>query len=102
MKTASILTSFLLIASIATAPPSRPMKTASILPSFLLRAPIAPAQRAEPVDGAPREPYLSNVTQLTSGFEKAGEAYFSPDMKWIIFQAAPKGQQQYQMFVAKV
>jgi TolB protein len=49
-----------------------------------------------------RETCLSSVIQLTSGFEKAGEAYFSPDMSWIIFQATPKGQQQYQMFVAKL
>src|SRR4051794_33768199 len=44
--------------------------------------------------------YLTNVTQLTSGFEKAGEGYFSKDMKWIIFQATPKGETQYQMYVA--
>src|SRR5947209_179794 len=49
-----------------------------------------------------REEYLSNVVQLTHDFDKAGEAYFSPDMNWIIFQASPKGQQQYQMYVAKL
>jgi Tol biopolymer transport system component len=55
----------------------------------------------EPEPAGP-EGSLSNVIQLTSGFEKAGEAYFSPDMTWIIFQATPKGQQQYQMFVARL
>ena len=48
------------------------------------------------------EIYLSNITQLTfssMGFEKAGEAYFSPDEKMIIFQAIPKGESQYQMYV---
>jgi Tol biopolymer transport system component len=45
---------------------------------------------------------LSNVIQLTSGFDKAGEAYFSHDMRWIVFQAVPHGEQQYQMYVAKV
>src|SRR5262249_50499781 len=45
---------------------------------------------------------LSGVIQLTSGFERAGRAFFSPDMRWIIFQAVPKGQQQFQMYVAKV
>ena len=49
-----------------------------------------------------REDSLSQIVQLTSGFENAGEAYFSPDMQWIIFQATPKGQAQYQMFVAKL
>jgi len=48
------------------------------------------------------EHYLSNVVQLTSptmGFEKAGESYFSPDEKKIIFQAVPKGESTYQMYV---
>lgn len=36
-------------------------------------------------------PFLANAVQLTSRdeFVKAGEAYFSPDGKWIIFQAVP-------------
>ena len=43
---------------------------------------------------------LSDIRQLTSGFSRAGEAYFSPDMKRIIFQATPPGESQYQMYVA--
>ena len=43
---------------------------------------------------------LSDIIQLTDGFERAGEAYFSRDMHWIIFQAFPKGEDQYQMYVA--
>src|SRR5688572_12800660 len=34
---------------------------------------------------------LTDIRQLTAGFDRAGEAYFSPDMQWIIFQAMPKG-----------
>ncbi|HWP39834.1 MAG TPA: hypothetical protein VNL70_02825, partial [Tepidisphaeraceae bacterium] len=45
---------------------------------------------------------LREITQLTFGFSRAGEAYFSPDMKWLIFQAIPEGQQHYQMYVAPV
>lgn len=44
---------------------------------------------------------LSNIKQLTfptMGFEKAGEAYFSPDSKTIIFQAVLKGEEHYQIF----
>lgn len=44
---------------------------------------------------------LSNIQQLTTplmGFEKAGEAYFSPDGQTIIFQAVPKGQEHYQIY----
>lgn len=43
---------------------------------------------------------IADTIQLTRGFERAGEAYFSRDMSWIIFQAVPKGEKQYQMFVA--
>ncbi len=45
---------------------------------------------------------LTDITQLTTGFEKAGEAYFSNDVKWVIFQATPRGEAQYQMYVAPV
>ena len=48
------------------------------------------------------EKHLSDVVQLTSGFDRAGEAYFSPDMKWIIFQATAPGEQHYGMYVAQV
>src|SRR4051812_31528042 len=43
---------------------------------------------------------LSDVTQLTWGFDRAGEAYFSPRMDWIVFQATPPGESNYQMYVA--
>ncbi|CAN5531558.1 hypothetical protein BH09PLA1_BH09PLA1_32100 [soil metagenome] len=43
---------------------------------------------------------ITDVIQLTDGFDRAGEAYFSRDMSWIIFQAFPKGEDQYQMYVA--
>src|SRR4051812_20955413 len=47
---------------------------------------------------------LSSIIQLTSNFNAAGEAYFSQDMRWIVFQAIPAGgaQRQYQMYVAPV
>ncbi len=47
-------------------------------------------------------PVLTNIQQVTfssMGFEKAGEAYFSPNGKKIIFQAVPQGQKHYQIFV---
>ena len=46
--------------------------------------------------------FLRNVEQLTTpamGFGRAGEAYFSPDMRHIIFQAAPDATTGYQMYV---
>ncbi len=47
------------------------------------------------------EPFLQNIKQITfsqMGFEKAGEAYFSPDGKTIIFQAVLKGEKHYQIY----
>ncbi len=49
----------------------------------------------------PDELLLTNVEQLTfssMGFEKAGEAYFSPDGQMISFQAVPKGENGYQIY----
>lgn len=49
----------------------------------------------------PDEVLLEHVEQLTwpgMGFEKAGEAYFSPDGNTISFQAVPTGKSGYQIF----
>src|SRR5215472_13375700 len=45
--------------------------------------------------------YLSNVKQVTQDSVRAGEGYFSPDGKQIIFQAEEKdtGNPFYQIFV---
>jgi Tol biopolymer transport system component len=45
--------------------------------------------------------HLKNIRQLTTDFVRAGEGYFSPDMKQIIFQAEEKdrGNPFYQIFV---
>ncbi len=59
------------------------------------------AQPAQDIDPAKEALILSNVRQLTDtsmGFEKAGEAYFSPDGKTVIFQAVPDGAQHYQIY----
>ncbi|MES2199655.1 MAG: hypothetical protein V4489_05770 [Chlamydiota bacterium] len=56
-----------------------------------------------PLQGA--EPYLKNIQQITfpeMGFERAGEAYFSPDSKTIIFQAIPKGEKNYQIYTLQL
>ena len=47
------------------------------------------------------ESTLFNIEQMTSpnrGFEKAGEAYFSPDSQKIIFQGVPQGEGSYQIY----
>src|SRR5438270_6966665 len=48
-------------------------------------------------------PYLKNVRQVTRDFVRAGEGYFSPDKKRIIFQAEEKGENPfYQIFVMEL
>lgn len=42
--------------------------------------------------------YLANLKQVTKGFEKAGEGYFSPDGKSIVYQAVEVGYPFYQIF----
>jgi len=42
--------------------------------------------------------YLANVRQVTSGFVKAGEGYFSPDARTIIYQAVPQDYPFYQIY----
>ena len=49
--------------------------------------------------------FLSNIRQLTfesQGFFNAGEAYFSPDERSIIFQATPIGQEVYQIYTMEL
>ncbi len=47
--------------------------------------------------------YLRNIRQVTRDFARAGEGYFSPDQKHIIFQAEEKGENPfYQIFVQEL
>ena len=48
--------------------------------------------------------HLKNIKQVTSGFLRAGEGYFSPDGKTIIFQAEEKetGNPFYQIFTQEL
>jgi Tol biopolymer transport system component len=61
------------------------------------------AIRAEEPTATPVEPqFLSNVQQVTSGFVKAGEGYFSPDGSQIIFQAQPQDYPFYQIYTKEL
>ncbi|GIW78198.1 MAG: hypothetical protein KatS3mg105_0005 [Gemmatales bacterium] len=60
---------------------------------------------ADPADVKTQEGrYLKNIKQLTYDFARAGEGYFSPDMKKIIFQAEDKdsGNPFYQIYVMEL
>jgi hypothetical protein len=76
-----------------------------------MNAAAQPGGAAAPIDWAKEEAHvLTDHVQLTSRdvYVKAGEAYFSPDDGWVIFQATAvpvKGQEPdpfYAMYVAKV
>lgn len=43
--------------------------------------------------------HLANVRQVTFGLPRAGEGYFSPDGKMIVYQAYPIGYPFYQIYV---
>lgn len=62
------------------------------------------AQSQPPEDWKAKEhASLKNIQQLTFDFVRAGESYFSPDMKHIIFQAEEKDKNPfYQMFVMEL
>ncbi len=54
---------------------------------------------------SPEHLCLRNIRQITfpsMGFEKAGESYFSPDGKTLIFQAVPTGKTQYQIYTIDI
>jgi Tol biopolymer transport system component len=42
--------------------------------------------------------HLQDIRQVTTGFAKAGEGYFRPDGKAVIFQAAQPGENDYQIY----
>lgn len=43
---------------------------------------------------------LSDVRQLTRGFGRVGDGAFSPDVRWVVFQASVAGEAYDQLFVA--
>ncbi len=70
-----------------------------MLPMALTLALFAPA--ADPTNWQAEEArHLTNIKQVTRDFLRAGEGYFSPDGKSIIYQAEEKGTGNpfYQMF----
>jgi TolB protein len=46
--------------------------------------------------------HLGNIQRVTFGLPRAGEGYFSPDGKWVVYQAYPVGYPFYQIYVQKL
>jgi TolB protein len=96
---AALSAGLLAVAGAQPAPATRPSER--VAPPATAPASAPPA--TGPVTPDPREAaVLTSVTQLTRGFDRAGEGYFSADMKWVVFQATPKGEKEYQMYVARL
>src|SRR5829696_2516509 len=75
------------------------MKLIAVL-SLLIAGAGAGCVTQPPPPPASEADVLFDVTQLTRDFGRAGEAYFAPDSRAIVFQATPKGEEQYSMYVA--
>lgn len=71
------------------------MRTIAACLTMVLVSNAAGAQEVAPVE----ETMLANVKQVTRGFPRAGEGYFSPDGKWIVYQAYPIGYPFYQIYL---
>ena len=75
------------------------------MPPLLLAFALQLAPAADPADWKDAETkYLSNITQVTKDFVRAGEGYFAADGKKIIYQAEEKdtGNPFYQIFVQEL
>lgn len=62
-------------------------------------------EAVETLETVLERPILQNAIQLTSpsmGFEKAGEAYFSPDGTKVVFQAVAHGRTHYQIYIMDI
>jgi TolB protein len=59
---------------------------------------VSRAEEASPISDLEAE-HLSNVRQVTFGLPRAGEGYFSPDGKSVVYQAYPIGYPFYQIYV---
>ena len=46
--------------------------------------------------------HLGNIQRVTFGLPRAGEGYFSPDGKWVVYQAYPVGYPFYQIYVQEL
>lgn len=64
---------------------------------------FAATARAEQSAPVPIESeYLSNLRQVTTGFSKAGEGYFAPDGRSIVYQAISAGYPFYQIYTQRL
>lgn len=59
---------------------------------------VATSAASSPAQESVESQFLKNPRQVTSGFVRAGEGYFSPDGRTIIYQAVPQDYPFYQIY----
>src|SRR6185295_5728350 len=69
-----------------------------LLTTTISAAAAEPASRPLPLTALEARS-LANLRQVTSGLPRAGEGYFAPDGKTIVYQAYPVGYPFYQIYV---
>ncbi len=75
----------------------RPTRSPMIITSTALLACLAMSGRVSAEESVESN-YLSNIRQVTTGFVKAGEGYFSPDGHTIVYQAITADYPFYQIY----
>jgi TolB protein len=68
---------------------------AAVVAAFIC---FASLHAADETAAAEEAKSLGNIRQVTRGFTRAGEGYFSPDGKQIVYQAYPLGYPFYQIY----
>ncbi len=69
-----------------------------LLPALVASLLITSATLAQGPAASIESKNLTNIKQVTSGMLKAGEGYFSPDGKTIVYQAVPSDYPFYQIY----
>lgn len=75
------------------------MRTSILIVTLLTAGSLTAISTADETPAQQESKYLSNIRQVTSGLPRAGEGYFSPDGKSIVYQAYPVGYPFYQIYV---
>ena len=78
------------------------MRTLLLSAAVLTLSIITSVNAADETATQKESKHLTNIHQVTSGLPRAGEGYFSPDGKSIIYQAYPVGYPFYQIYVQEL
>jgi TolB protein len=74
------------------------LRASPSIPFLFLIAACSDGFAEEPAKPSIESKFLSHIRQVTSGMVKAGEGYFSPDGKQIIYQGVPQDYPFYRIY----